>query len=95
MSPERGWRRWRTPVGIGVAVVALAVAAAFANVALLGSAGEDRLGHLRPVSAQAPATTAPALTPDDGTQPGGATTDGDDHGGTPTDTQGSDRDDDD
>ena len=45
----RGWRRWRTPVTIAIAVIVLAISAAFANVALLGSAGEDRLGRLRPV----------------------------------------------
>ena len=56
-------RRWLRPALVGVAVVAVAVAAAFANVALLGSVGEDRIGRLRPVdptlSSARGATTAP------------------------------------
>lgn len=95
MSAPPGWRRWRTPVAVGVAVVAIALAAAFANIALLGSAGEDRLGRLSPVATPA-GGTAPAATDDDGgatTTTGTTTTgttagaddrgrpDGDDHGG--------------
>ncbi len=80
MSAERGWRRWRTPVGVAVAVVAIAVAAALANVALLGSTGEERIGRLSPVSAsETPAVTVPATT--DSEPPGATTTDGDDRGG--------------
>ena len=80
MSAPRGWRRWRTTVAVAVAVVAIAVAAALANVALLGSAGEERIGRLRPVTEPAgPAVTAPAAT--DAEPPGATTTDGDDHGG--------------
>lgn len=89
MSAERGWRRWRRPVGIAVAVVAIAAAAASANVVLLGSAGEDGLGRLRPVTEAAPAATAPADTDGatgaeppgtTGAQPPATTTSGDDHG---------------
>jgi hypothetical protein len=50
------------PVSIGLAVVILAVAAALANVALLGSAGEDRLGRLRPVESGLTTTTDEAVT---------------------------------
>ena len=42
-------RRWLRPALVGVAVVAVAVAAAFANIALLGAVGEDRIGQLRPL----------------------------------------------
>lgn len=96
MSSERGWRRWRTPVGIGIAVVAIAVAAAFANVALLGSAGEDRLGRLRPVTQGEPAAvTAPAGGGTTEAEPLGTTTDRDDHGGSGSGGRGRDHDEDD
>lgn len=62
-TPPRGWRRWRGPVAIGLAVIALAIGAALANVALLGSAGDDRLGHLRPVDVAAPTTRASTAVP--------------------------------
>lgn len=49
-----------------MAVAAIAIAAAFANVALLGSTGEDRLGRLRAVDSSLTtgtgATPAPAVT---------------------------------
>jgi hypothetical protein len=61
MTSPRRWRRWRAPVSIGLVVVAVAVAAAFTNVALLGSAGEDRLGKLSPVDAGL-STTEPERT---------------------------------
>jgi hypothetical protein len=61
----------------------VAVAAAFANVALLGSVGEDRIGRLRPVdptlSGTRQATTAPAPAPAPAAAP--ASTDADDHSG--------------
>ena len=60
-GPSR-WRRWRGPVTIGLAVIVLAIAAALANVALLGSTGDDRIGHLRPVGSTLP-TTGPASPP--------------------------------
>jgi hypothetical protein len=47
-------------VAVGVAVVALAIAAAFANVALLSSTGEDRIGRLSPVAAVVAVGAAPA-----------------------------------
>jgi hypothetical protein len=66
---------------VGAAVVAVAVAAAFANVALLGSVGEDRIGRLRPVdptlSGARQATTAPAPAP----AAAPASADDDDHSG--------------
>lgn len=78
-------------MGVALAVIAIAVAAAFANIALLGSAGEDRLGRLLPVSGQADSAHA-AATDDDGMggdavipgsaiTGGGAVTTTDDHGG--------------
>lgn len=79
MSAPGARRRWIRPALVGVAVVAVAVAAAFANVALLGSVGEDRIGRLRPVDPSLTAarqeTTAPA--------PAAATTtdDDEDHSG--------------
>lgn len=76
MSARGVRRRWLRPALVGVAVVAVAVAAAFANVALLGAVGEDRIGRLRPVdptlsavaretTAPAPATVAPTTTDED------------------------------
>jgi hypothetical protein len=63
VTSPRGWRRLRGPVAIGLAVIALAIAAALANVALLGSAGDDRLGHLHPVDFAAPPTRASTAAP--------------------------------
>ena len=60
-GPSR-WRRWRGPLTIGLAVIVLAIAAALANVALLGSTGDDRVGHLRPVGSTLP-TTGPSTPP--------------------------------
>lgn len=61
MRAPRSRRRWMRPALMSVAV---AVAAAFANVALLGSVGEDRIGRLRPVdptqSSARQTTTTPA-----------------------------------
>jgi hypothetical protein len=57
------WRRWRGPVTIGLAVIVLAIAAALANVALLGSTGDDRIGHLRPVGSTLSTTVASPVTP--------------------------------
>jgi hypothetical protein len=84
VTSPRGWRRWRRPVTIGLAVIALAIAAALANVALLGSAGEDRLGHLRPVdSTLSTPRTSTAATP-----PPATTIDADgDHAESPGDGQ--------
>lgn len=85
MTPRGGWRRWRTPAGVAAAVIAIAVAAAFANVALLGSTGEERLGRLRPVDSAL--TTPRDTTTGDGetviapattTAPTGGTTSTDD-----------------
>ncbi len=81
MSAPGVRRRWLRPALVGVAVVAVAVAAAFANVALLGSVGEDRIGRLRPVdptltaarqetTAPAPAAVAPTATDGDGDHSG-------------------------
>jgi hypothetical protein len=61
-GPSR-WRRWRGPVTIGLAVIVLAIAAALANVALLGSTGDDRIGHLRPVGSTPSTTVASPVTP--------------------------------
>ncbi len=62
-----GRRRWLRPALIGIAVVAVAVVAAGANIALLGAVGEDRIGLLRPVDPTLANTrgitaTAPDLT---------------------------------
>ena len=57
-APRR--RRWLRPALIGVAVVAVAVAATFANVALLGAVGEDRIGRLRPVDPSLTSVRAPS-----------------------------------
>jgi hypothetical protein len=68
-GPSR-WRRWRGPLTIGLAVIVLAIAAALANVALLGSTGDDRIGHLRPVGSTlsttvvSPVTSPPPATTD-------------------------------
>lgn len=43
-----------------MAVVALAVGAALANVALLSSTGEDRIGRLSPVASAVVVGAAPA-----------------------------------
>lgn len=77
MTSRSGWRRWRAPVVIGLAVVAVAVGAAFANVALLGSTGEDRLGRLSPVDPALTSTGPSTVT----APPAATTTPGDDHGG--------------
>ena len=82
MSAERGWRRRRTPVSgaVAVAVVAIAVPSALANVALQGSTGEESIGRLSPVTeSQTPAVTVPATS--DAEPPGVTTTDRDDHCG--------------
>ena len=63
VTAPRRWTRWRRPVTIGLAVIALAIGAALANVALLGSAGDDRLGHLRPVDSTLPTTRPSLATP--------------------------------
>lgn len=57
MNPSRSWRLLRGPVMIAALVIAVAICAAFANVALLGSTGEDRLGRLSPVD---PSLSIPA-----------------------------------
>ncbi len=61
-GPSR-WRRWRGPVTIGLAVIVLAIAAALANVALLGSTGDNRIGHLRPVGSTPSTTVASPVPP--------------------------------
>jgi hypothetical protein len=43
--------RWRRVALVALAVVIVAAGAALANLQLLDAAGEDRLGHLRPVDA--------------------------------------------
>lgn len=96
MTAPGARRRWLRPALVGIAVVAVAVAAAFANVALLGSVGEDRIGRLRPVdptlSATRQATTAPAPAPPAAAP---ASTDDDDHSGRGRGRGGSDDSDDD
>lgn len=62
----RDRRRWLRPLLVGLAVLLVAAVAAAANMALLDAAGEDRLGHLRPVD--------PALGRTAGTAASGATT---------------------
>jgi hypothetical protein len=90
VTPPGGWRR---ALLVGLAVVAVATAAVFANLALLDAAGEERLGRLNqsdpsltaataPAGATAPrtagaATTAPATTAPSTT----VATDTDDHSG--------------
>lgn len=61
-------RRWLRPALVGALVLVVAAAAAFANVALLGAVGEDRIGRLRPVD--------PGLSATLGTAPAGATSTG-------------------
>jgi hypothetical protein len=64
-------------VTIGLAVIVLAIAAALANVALLGSTGDDRVGHLRPVGSTLP-TIGPSAPPPPATIDASRDGDGDD-----------------
>ena len=61
-------RRWRGPVTIAIAVVAVAAVAVLANLTLLDSAGEERLGKLRQSD---PTLTTPASRADGGTTTAG------------------------
>jgi hypothetical protein len=55
--------RWSGPVLIGLVIALVAAGAAFANVALLGSTGEDeRLGHFRPTATGFATTSGPGST---------------------------------
>ena len=51
--------RWRRPVALAVVVLAVAAVAVLANLTLLDSTGEERLGRLNQSD---PTLTAPATT---------------------------------